>query len=289
MKRRFSILLATCLFAVGSADVAHAANNEFSEGLDNNYWQNDNNWSLGHEPEADERAIIPAGEDCVIHAVGADAVAESFSVLGTLTIEGGRKLTITANSTIGGELIIEGDFSAIGELVIDGTVRLQSKIFEPGTLTLAGGKISGTSTDHLTLYYFHGLLVRGYGEIAVPLTNELRIDANESGKTLYLSDFDMDGSAGPTEWRASGGGTLQVDVEVTGSGYWHAVAGDAEIILNVATCVSGDVRVAQATLTYNAEFCTTGDLTWVQDGTILVAQGETAMFGGSLCSGASCP
>lgn len=290
MKRRFSILLATCLFAVGSAGVANAADNEFAANL-TNHWKDDGNWSLGHDPEDDERAIIPAGEDCVIHAAGGDAVAESFSVLGTLTIEGGRKLTITANSTIGGLLTIERDVSDIGELVIDGTLIVGAAFSNDGDITLAGGKISGASTDHLTFSIAHSdFRVRGYGEIAVPLTNNVLIEANESGKTLYLSDFDMDGShADYTEWAATTG-TLQVDTEVTGSGFWRA-SSSGEIILNVATCVTGDVSVrGGGQLTYNADFCTTGDLTWIgTNATIRVAQGETASFGGSLCSSASCP
>ena len=148
MKRRFSILLATCLLAVGSAGVANAADNVFEANLTNR-WKDNDNWSLGHDPEDDERAIIPAGEDCVIHAAGGDAVAESFYVLGTLTIEGGRKLTITANSSVGGVITIEGAVSTIGELVIDGTLQITGVSVDPGEFILAGGKVSGTRPPDL--------------------------------------------------------------------------------------------------------------------------------------------
>lgn len=289
MRSRFFNIPAALLAVACLTSTVSAEDNTFTEGEDNNHWNNGENWSLNHPPEADERAVIPNGENCVIHAGGNDAVAQSFSVLGTLTIQAGRKLTITANSTIGGLLTIEGAVTTIGELVIDGTLIVGADFTNDGDLILAGGKISGTSSDHLTFSFAHSdFRVRGYGRIAVPLTNNVSINANESGETLYLSDFDMDGSVDQrTQWTASTG-TLQVDVQVTGSGSWGITSGVGEIILNVDTCVTGDVGV-NGSLTVNADFCTTGDLCWGQGGTIRVAQGETAMFGASACSLASCP
>jgi hypothetical protein len=293
MKLATVCLIAALVAFAGTVAVANAANNTFTEGV-NNFWDTPGNWSLGQPPTTSDHAIIPDAENCVIRSAGSDAVAESFEIAAaSLTIEAGRKLTITEDSLLEGLLTIKGSGGSIGALVIDGTVAILSLGANGfGHITLEGGKITGTGSDHLTVtddLFSQDLDITGYGEISVPLTSNVPVIATGSGKTLYLKDHAMSGSDSDTVWGTLGSGTLQVDVVISGSGGWRALGG-GEIILNEATCVTGDVEVDDGTFTFNDSFCTTGEMAKWRDGTIQVAQSKAAVFSVSSCSSqAFCP
>jgi hypothetical protein len=147
-------------------------------------------------------------------------VAESFEIAAaSLTIEAGRKLTITEDSLLEGLLTIKGSGGSIGALVIDGTVAILSFGANGfGHITLEGGKITGTGSDHLTVtddLFSQDLDITGYGEISVPLTSNVPV--------------------------------------ISGSGAWRAWGGGG-IILNEATCVTGDVEVSVSSCSSQA-FC----------------------------------
>jgi hypothetical protein len=288
-------LIAALVAFAGAVAVANAANNTFTEGPDDNYWDTNGNWSLDHPPTTSDHAIIPDAENCVIRSAGSDAVAESFEIAAaSLTIEAGRKLTITEDSLLEGLLTIKGSGGSIGALVIDGTVAILSVGLDGHShIVLEGGKITGTGSDHVTVIadgIGQAFDITGYGEISVPLTStDVPVIATGSGKTLYLKDHAMSASDSDTVWGTLSSGTLQVDVVISGSGAWRAWGGGG-IILNEATCVTGDVEVDDGTFTFNDSFCTTGEMAKWQDGTIQVAQSKAAVFSVSSCSSqAFCP
>lgn len=247
-------------------------------GLENNNWENDNNWTL-IAPDQTLVGCIPPGKTAVISVEPADALAAVID--GTVIVEpavGLTPLTLYSDSTINGTL----ELGEIGEL----------KIANDLTITGNGGEIVGTSTlfgvpvgyicddecfdstgsTTLTVAGVDNsnrstsLLVHGHINIKGKLINNAYVVADAG--LLVLTEQTKSSVSG--YWVAEEpAGTLQVNngVDVTGSGTWKMTGPTFLVsirINNSLTNLSGTVELLGGTFFVEepCTFATTGNLTW---------------------------
>jgi len=247
----FPILLAVLLIvAAGTITPALGENKEFEAGVDN-YWITDENWSPEGEPESDDNAIIPAGQSCLIHNAGSDAVADSIEVYGTLTVEGSRKLSLSGDA----DSSIDDD----GKLALSGTLVIKSDLTisgDGGEIEMGSGSVIDDDNDNgaeLTVEEECdqqmepdcALVVHGMGYIRVKLVNNAFVVADTftipGGMPLYLCNESKSGSG---LWVAEDTGRLEVDLDegedVSGSGTWRIISTGVNVPwITIKTCCDG--------------------------------------------------
>lgn len=254
-----------------SAPTAVATDNIFDDNSGNN-WHTDANWSQGTAPDASDNAIIPAGESCVITSSG--AVAESFEVYGTLTLNSSTDLTITADSIVDG-LVTVGSSAYL--YIGDTTNNLVVQSNGSGVIRLEGGIIANNGNDEV-LEITNTCVdddpdcsvdIRGYGTISVELVNDGAVVADvynaDPGARLYLTTNPKSGSG---QWAAEDGGILTVQTSMSGDGLWLISTGDtnsAQSTIEIdtgagCTCLGGDVWLHDGYFHAITSFCTSGDL-----------------------------
>lgn len=289
-----------CLFVIGACLLA-AWGKTFAEECSflptSGNWDSAGNWSCGDIPGSDDTAIIASGKTCTVASGGSDQACISFDVGGTLVIETGRTLTISANSVVDGIVNMQGSLSLSSSLTIsgDGTIILQQKT-GTGAYT---SQITGAGT--LTLSDDGGgdeLTVVGTGEIDNVLVNNAVVRARtHAGGSDFDGQLELNGDmSGSGRFEADDGEALEVIGEATGAATWTRLDGDRDnrIVIQAACCVTGDVLIIAGTLDVEADFCTTGDLELGDtdnddDGaSVEVAAGRTAIFGVAITS-CSCP
>lgn len=294
MKTVFSTLLIALALA-GLSPSAFADTCTFEAGIDNNYWDNADNWDCEVVPSSNDTVILDdSDDDCLIRAAGVDQACISFSLVpgARLTIGAVRTLTISASSVVDGTLDMQGSLSLSSSLTIsgDGLIILQQ---DTGVFT---GQITGAGT--LTLSDDGGgdtLRVIGTGEIDNDVDNNALVQAGTSGGGSFDGDLELRGDvSGSGTFEADDGMQLVLLGGATGSATWHTISSSSanQITLTVAACVSGPVNIERGRFQLEADFCTTGDLDLGDSGSanageVAVIAGATAQFGVSACS--TCP
>jgi|GEM_PF-4301508 len=293
----FLILMMLVAFGVGATPAAAQTTYTFQEADD--VWGRADNWLPGGGPPgADDTAIIPLARICRVdddeHCKNLTLEGTSHQALGTVVIEPGKSLTIH-----GGEASMDW-----GRLELAGTTQ------DPATLTISGdvlilGEVShvemthgviedsGGPSDKLTIEAVEPpFRLQGDGDIQVELLNKAEVYANHDGETLLLSGSVKD-AIHDAFWSACCGGTLRVDVEVSGAAYWTIppFTGESSEIVIGACCpdLSGNVALYDGTFVVEEPFCTTGTLYWssvkerdsVTSTSIRVNQEAVAVFHGA--------
>lgn len=261
------------LFCMGVAAQAQSTNT-FNEGV-NNYWDTAGNWSLSHKPEDDEHVVIPGGESCLIRNASPEAEAQSIDVQGLLTIDSEAQLTISDDSTVDGQIVMEGTNQAdpssqliiADDLTITGDggsieMNFNSLIKEEGTsgavLTLEDS-CDGELTDEC------GLTVFGMGTISAELVNGSIVRGElglaQEAMPLYL---EYRPKSGDGIWAAGNVGHLFVAADVVGSARWTLMDVELASKITVHACLNeltGPVDIQAGTLEITQGlFCTSGDL-----------------------------
>ncbi len=298
-------------------------------GADNS-WQNPDNWDF-RVPTVDDVACIPSGQVAKIPPGLCDGgsrdkkgcitdvgcpgggtcdldphqVAEAIVVDGILSLNTYTSLTISADSTLDGDLRVdaEGTFRIDESLTITGdggelTAVLEKCEFGPPTMDYVKKCVGGGSdgdpcnihgdcpggtctaptltTEGVGSTQGTSLVVNGRWQIDVALENNAYVvaDGTESTMPLILRDRAKSGSG---SWIVEPDCVLQVDTTVTGSGTWEIPYSGKIVINSDCTSLSGDVTITGGTLELNDDFDTTGDLE-MSAGTINVAEGKEAEF-----------
>jgi len=295
-----SIVAVAAILAFGIAPQFAAGADNFFDNASGNNWDTTANWSLGHEPNSTENAVIPVGETCEI--TSSNNAAASFEVYGQLSILSGGDLKITAGSIVDGLVYLESS----GKLIIDTSLTIQSN--NDGVIQLygitaeikdnGGGEVLTITNTCVNDEETCSVDIRGAGVISLNLVNNGAVIADVYGvdppTPLRLTTV---GKSGNGIWGAEIGGDLQVEVVVTGAGHWQIVDTDSNLdqysrILIEATCdaLCGTVQLNNGVFHAQESFCTGGNLTWASvvgyndentAPTIRVETGETATFKGA--------
>ena len=312
-----TLCCATIVVALAAAPNALAQDTTYTwTGNVNDRWDEPGNWSPnnGLYPGAADKAII--------QGLGLVKVVEAEEV-GILQVDSGGELLICKggkltmwrkdgiDSTIDGHLIFAACIDTTGcdamvelEIAEDlkitgdgGIIVAHACITEFGQNVVKGkitSRVTGGTPALLTLETdpsgSNDFVIRGHIDIQAKLVNNASIGVQDATDILFLSTNSKSGdTADGGEWFATAG-KLQVDVTVTGDAPWDATGSDTEVEFNAAIAnIGGDVAVAnEALLDINADFCTTGQLTYsgpvsAQVTTITVASAKDASFSGS-CS-----
>jgi len=288
------IFLLAVLVATGGAVTPALGTDNVYHAVSVPNWHVNDNWSLGWWPRFDENAVIPAGEECLIWTHDPDAVADSIEVYGTLTIDGGRKLSLSgvADSTL------DGSLEVIGTLVIKTDLTI-GVVQDAGEILMASGCSIDDDTDNWAELTTE-VPIRGCGYIKVTLVNNASVVTDRFSlmeqSPLYLTEGSKSGSG---FWEAKINGELVVDLgtgkSFSGAGTWQIIDNSADVTpkITIKTCcdlLTGDVILKNGIFRAEESFCTTGDLTWqsVEKGgggytspKFEVVQGKSATFGGS--------
>jgi hypothetical protein len=107
--------------ALGIDNIKISANNNWL-GTTNNNWSTASNWSAGHIPNSTESISISSGSPILdVDYEIPTSYSLTLSGTGTLTINPGKKLTVTGNADFGGNsVIVASDASGSGAIVLNG-------------------------------------------------------------------------------------------------------------------------------------------------------------------------
>ncbi|RJP31845.1 MAG: hypothetical protein C4547_14870 [Phycisphaerales bacterium] len=216
-----------------------------------------------------------------------------------LIVEAGASLTISADSSLGTAFLeLNGDPDDTADLIIAGTLSIGAISSQYG-IRLTNGRILPVAGQNPTLTFVDENddtdppTIRGYGEISVKLISDGVVQATTSGETLWLTGgekqatYETDGSG---QWQARDGGVLRVDCQVSGSGKWliDQGIGQSEIVVDhCQTELAGDVEALGGKITFNASFCTSGQVRY-KNTTVTVQPGKSTKYG-SACPAGFCP
>jgi len=158
---------------------------------------------------------------------------------------------------------------------LDGTIQFMNdpNVFAAGKLSV-GGNTTITGSGTIKRGDDKGILaaldvaakltldtnVKAEGEldITVRLTNNGTVHANVDDKIIRLQTNTKDGSG---LWKASNGGKLQVDVEVSGAGSWVLGDENGKFEINAACPnLTGTLNATGGCLDINAAFESTGEM-----------------------------
>lgn len=308
-------VLASVFCLLGAARTSLAEECTFQPTSGN--WDSAGNWSCSKVPDSGDTVIIASGKTCTVAGGGSDQACQSFDLDGTLVIDAGRTLTVSAASTNDGSLDIDGTLSMSGvlttgsggsvalagtlstsaNLVLDGTIDVTGSLSLSSSLTISGdgliilqqdtgvftGQITGAGT--LTLSDDGGgdpLRVIGTGEIDNDVVNNALVQAGTSGGGSFDGDLELRGDvSGSGTFEADDGMQLVLLGGATGSATWHTTSSSSanQITLTVAACVSGPVNIERGRFQLEADFCTTGDLDLGDSGS--ANAGEVAVIAGA--------
>jgi len=128
---RKSSLVTGGLAAVLAACAAQADVITF-KGTVSNRWHDPLNWDLNEVPDADDRAVIEQGEDCVID--GTDATVQTIEVQqgATLTVNPSRTMTLV-NKVIDAQPLGGG---SIGDTLVDSSIAVDGRLYLMHNATL---------------------------------------------------------------------------------------------------------------------------------------------------------
>lgn len=255
-------------------------------------WDDADHWTPNTGPPgATDKAIILDGD--IVHvdtliASGGDEVGElDVQGDGQVVIKWNCRLTLHAEdtSTVEGLIIfrrIEGG-EPRGELKIDGDVTVNG-VNGTGVIagarngfvtpqfcwTLGPGRVFGTAGSSLTIG--DELQMLGTLDIEVELINNGTVGIDtEWGSGAHTMRLMTNDKSGTGDWFTEYGEII-VSVDVDTSGKWtvnQATGGIlAEIQLDHALNVTGDLTVDGGLLDVNETFCTTGKITFTQSGQV---------------------
>ena len=202
---RYLIVIATILLIGVTAAWAQPCNFTASSGD----WDLLTNWSCGHVPTPDDRAVILNGNTCTMNDDDGRADNLTVEINATLNIEAGKKLTldgsVSLTSTIDGTLNITASGADIGELaIVDNDQTIDG-----------GGKIVGQdNAAKITIALLTTLTIEGTveGKLVIDglgtLKNAGKIHANASG-TLHVNTRFVEDTVGTDRWKVS---TLNVSI-----------------------------------------------------------------------------
>lgn len=241
-------------------------------------------------PGFDDDATIPSGKTCTMEDrdewVKSITVETGGSGDGVLTICSGRKLTLSEDSTVDGQIVFDScvpvaqsEACPLGAIhlgqtltidgigVIEGHLNTSDTGCDPGFIR---GELTGQANKILTLgtTTAHALTVVGHIEIKVETINYALVGADRSTDVLKLSTHGKTGRTGGV-WFCDNG-TLYVSIEVkdessTNTARWEMdedAASSAVIQINTACDeLTGEFEIKNGTLDVNANLCTSGILT----------------------------
>jgi len=251
------------LFFVASAN---AATYYFTDHDSDQDWHNSNNWftdcletSAGSIPGTNDRAVICPGAICDLTA--SDEV-ESIEVDGTLNIQPGTTLTLNNGSS--------------SDSVVDGTVALEAS----GTY----GKLALKTANHT--FTGSGTIAGGNVGCQITLDTNNQVLTNSvtiSGALAITKSGSPTGTSfvNSGKVRANTAGTLDIQVESSGSGEWRAEATNAILQFQVSpSSLAGPFYLSYGKLKVlsGIEVSTTGDLATFDYGATIELAGSSASF-----------
>jgi hypothetical protein len=289
--RKVLIILTACFVTVAAVGGAAVATDYTFTGNVDNTWMDPDNWDPNTGPPgASDKAIIPPGEyvqtdaedvGCLIIELQYDD--DPFPRRGELGITEGSVFSLYGgsgnDSTINGRIAGRAHASSDDEPVlriVNSTTMIGT---ETGSIFCggAGGSaeklhINGESSDDvLTLQRAEnsdGFSLGGNVEVHIALVHNSVVYVS-SNRTIVLDTYAKSGNG--LWWVQGTGATLEVDVAVSGSAKWFLEApfgGSPTIQINAAcTSLTGHVEIAAGTFDVNANFWTTGEITY-RGGTI---------------------
>lgn len=254
--------------------------------------------TAGTVVEVSENFSVASGKNIIIGSYGASigqlkarsGYSPAVTVASGATLQGAGEvyLPTTINGTgyaYGGDLTFKSSMSLAGTLRIEGS----RTAFVSQNLTVASGATvwmensggyqsmlkpaSGTSP---TLTVSSGGLIKGAGEIHFAPTNNGTVAARDGTLELKL------GGSGSGKWTAeTSTGRLLVSGTVSGSGLWELDDNaSAKIEIDAAcACLTGNATFTKGTLDVDANFATSGELTFGGKDTLIdVAATKSAKF-----------
>jgi hypothetical protein len=219
--------------ALGIDNIKISANNNWL-GTTNNNWSTASNWSAGHIPNSTESISISSGSPILdVDYEIPTSYSLTLSGTGTLTINPGKKLTVTGNADFGGNsVIVASDASGSGAIVLNGgtlsnasNVTLQqwmtaqrawrvlsnpfNSTLTPSTISSSNGSNSGSSAISVNQNGANDVVQYNSGNDQWSLSNS--ISANTCYAFFYkglLGDFN--GTPSINNYVAGGGPSATV-------------------------------------------------------------------------------
>jgi hypothetical protein len=273
--RKVLIILTACFVTVAAVSGAAIATDYTFTGEEDNTWNEAGNWNPEDGPPGSgDKAIIPFGytvttdaEDAACLILDADGQVQ-ITESSTLKIYGGNGNPSDVYGAI--RFLAHGSESGDAVLEFQNPTVLQGPGLVAAENPAVRGIIRGTSgSTTLTIQradeYTDPPLLTGDIDIAVALINEAKVLAS-TNCTITLTTYAKSGSG---VWESNGGGALLiVDVGVSGGGHWVVNGGEIEIDA-ACTSLSGPVTMSSGTFDIDANFWTTGEITY-SGGTINV-------------------
>ncbi len=113
-------------------------------------WSTDGNWSEGTAPTSEQHVSIPTGKTVTVDV--SNASVSNLSVVGTLTIDPGKSITVNGNLTNTGTVTINSDATSSGSLIVSGSSSgniVYNRYVTGSKWHLVGAPVSGESISDI--------------------------------------------------------------------------------------------------------------------------------------------